>query len=40
MSFIYTSFLFLCVKPSEEKIKGSYKKISLKINFSLKGNFL
>jgi hypothetical protein len=24
MSFIYTSFLILCVKPSEEKIKGSY----------------
>jgi hypothetical protein len=40
MNFIYINVLLLCVKPAHEKIKGSYNKMSLKINFSLNGVFL
>jgi hypothetical protein len=40
MSFIYIYVFKLCVKPAHEQIKESYKKMCLKINFSLNGVFL
>jgi hypothetical protein len=40
MSFIYNNVYLLYVKPAHEKIKGWYKKMCLKINFSLNGVFL
>ncbi len=40
MSFIYPNVFLLCVKPAQEKIKESYKKMCLKINFWLNGVFL
>ncbi len=40
MSIVYINVFLLCLKLAHEKIKGSYKQMCLKINFSLNGVFL
>jgi hypothetical protein len=37
MSFIFIYVFLLCVKPAQEKIKGSYLKMCLKLYFMLNG---